>query len=432
MTRFFVSAFVLAVLLASVADAEQIPLPQEGITLSVDSLQQTSASQVTAVLTLTNPSKYADGVLTVVLPSNVQLLDPSRRWVCTPIVGGYLSCASRVTVLGQQRITLQVEVDSGFRSEDVAVTFEVPQANARVIQKFLLSRSTDANAWGTLPLFPFTLLFIAIGIILWMACFVSERSAIKGNVSSFFSTHFLFLSVLSNLVLSLGVMLLASPVFSTTSFFLFSIVFASGFILLNYTVKPHEAVQRPSLTPQEISAEQKRLKGLVSLAREKYARGEMDELTFRSVVGECELELLKLEDAALRGETSIPQRTIPVVDAPKPIERGDSPLPQTRPPIYTTPQDVQAFRQSIAPPWVHPIDAKNPGENLADSIAYAEKDAQKSEVSRPIEDQPPSIKLDSEDRSSSRLAEEKKPKEVTNRVKELLSSEEKKPPNASA
>lgn len=441
---------VTAVLLLAVLLAFP-PLAQStgGVQIIFGGAESVSDSDFSVLFTLVNPSPYADGVVTLGLPPLTDVSDATGNLTCSagPDSAHPLFCLLAVSAHGVQQITVTMHTLSGFQSDSVLASYSVPKANAQDSLSFTLSRPGSLASY--FPPFASGLVLIFLGMVAWLLCALGSRfSSGRGMLSSpskALSSHFIVSAIAANLFLALGVLLIMSPSFSTVSFLLFSLVFAAGFILLSYVTPQAEQDSMVMLSREELASERTRIRGLVALAREKFVRQEIDEPTFRGLVGEYELELTRLE--ALGGKPSSHARRRKLEpEGPIVIEERPSELPVERPKvrpagIYSPiARDSPSFSASPrrpspavdSPPWVKLADElrSRPSETVQKPMAQTQPDEAETtyappSISEPAKEEAKPVEPPSEPSRTPPVSSLTEPADVTKRVKELLSPKEK-------
>jgi len=260
--------------------------------------------QVEAFFTLINPSNFSEGTVSVAFGDSMDLDLADKNWDCFKSQDSPSNtCTLRAQVFGQQPFTARFTLKRFFQSEFVYLTYQVPQANATTVTKFVVSHTPDPNSISTSAIFYSALALIFTGLALWVMAFESGRlKCAKGPIGLAFSaldSNILVAAVIADGMIALGSVAAFSPVFSPFSAALFGLVFACGTLFLFHA---RRATGRDKPCAQDKTTEKARLEEMVRTARAKYMRNEMDERTFHDVVTKLELKIIRLETEEKKGQ----------------------------------------------------------------------------------------------------------------------------------
>lgn len=285
---------VAAILLANFA------LAQQSIAIVPSGFEQTNDNQMTAVFQLTNPTPNSQGIFSVTFNARkVTLSQPAEGWSCAP-QGDRTTCSKSVEVVDHAKMDVKLHFTDYFASEAMVVRYEVPAAKLATETTLYLSNSRNPSDITASTLQFSAFLMLALGALLWLVLLYSDELSRSGGVLGFASNRVsrspIFLSVISNGIIALGLMLLSAPSFTITSAVVFSLAFALGFLLLYHLKQGNEGKRPPAgLTPEQITEEKRKITELIRTAKIKFMKKEIDETTFRKITGDLELEMVKLE-----------------------------------------------------------------------------------------------------------------------------------------
>ncbi len=250
-----------------------------------------------------NTYNVSSGVFSFTYPQNHLEYQDSALPVNTPcrVEGGQTTCTANISVVAQRPIQLRFRMRDYFQNEVLVVGFNLTSRDASVERFYQFSRAQDPNEVSLSVLNLASLFFLVFGLILWLVSFRAASASVESpRLAPFAETakqNFFALNVLANLLIAFSAMFLLSPQISPLSPLIFVFVFVAGYLLLNrlaLTFSQNERTIR-RMNAADIRREAQRLQSMLSIAKVRFMRNEIDEKTFRDVTGQLELELVELQ-----------------------------------------------------------------------------------------------------------------------------------------